>query len=55
LEPARREVQLRSSSTSRHLVEIRQATLGPKSGVLGAATLARDEDEEYVLGVSATR
>jgi glucokinase len=53
LEPARREVQLRSSSPSRHLVEIRQATLGPKSGVLGAAALARDE--EYVLGVSATR
>jgi glucokinase len=55
LEPARREVQLRSSSPSRHLVEIRQATLGPKSGVLGAAALARDEDGEYVLGASATR
>jgi hypothetical protein len=37
------------------LVEIREATLGTKSGILGAAALARDEDEKYVLGVSATR
>ena len=28
---------------------------GGESGMLGAAALARDEDEEYVLGVSATR
>ena len=52
LEPARREVRLRSSSPSRDLVEIRKATLGPKSGVLGAAALARGEDREYVLGPS---
>lgn len=55
LEPARRELRLRSHSPSRDLVEIREATLGAKSGMLGAAALARDEDEEYVLGVSATR
>lgn len=52
LEPARREVRLRSSSPSRDLVEIRKATLGPKSGVLGAAALARGENREYVLGPS---
>jgi hypothetical protein len=37
------------------LVEIRVATLGAKSGMLGAAALARDERGEYVLGVFATR
>ena len=55
LDPARRELRLRSHSPSRDLVEIREATLGAKSGMLGAAALARDEDGEYVLGVSATR
>src|SRR5215210_6710344 len=55
LETARRELRLRSHSLSRDLVEIREATLGTKSGMLGAAALARDENEEYVLGVSATR
>jgi glucokinase len=55
LDPARRELRLRSHSPSRDLVEIREATLGTKSGMLGAAALARDEDGEYVLGVSATR
>ncbi len=50
LEPARKEVHLRARSPSRELVEIRQATLGPESGILGAA-LARDpEFGEYVLG-----
>jgi glucokinase len=52
LEPARREVELRARSPSRDLVEIKEATLGPVSGVLGAAALARDEDGEYVLGQS---
>ena len=52
LEPARREVELRTRSPSRDLVEIKEATLGPVSGVLGAAALARDEDGEYVLGQS---
>lgn len=42
LEPARREVHLRSRSPSRDLVEIKQATLGEKSGMLGAAALARN-------------
>jgi glucokinase len=55
LELARREVRLRSHSPSRDLVEIREATLGAKSGMLGAAALARNEDEEYVLGKPATR
>jgi glucokinase len=55
LEPARRELRLRSPSPSRDLVEIRVATLGAKSGMLGAAALARNEDGEYVLGTPATR
>lgn len=52
LGPARKEVQLRARSPSRDLVEIREATLGPESGVLGAAALARGADGEYVLGPS---
>ena len=52
LEPARRELRLRSYSPARDLVEIRGATLGAKSGMLGAAALARGEDGEYVLGAS---
>jgi glucokinase len=52
LGPARKEVHLRARSPSRDLVEIREATLGPESGVLGAAALARGEDGEYVLGPS---
>ena len=46
LKPARKEVQLRASSPSRDLVEIKEATLGPESGVLGAAELAGGEDRE---------
>jgi glucokinase len=50
LEAAREEVRLRARPPSRDLVQIRQATLGPKSGVLGAAALARDPSSgEYVL------
>jgi glucokinase len=52
LDPAHEEVQLRARSPSRDLVEVQQATLGPESGVLGAAALARGEDGEYVLGPS---
>jgi glucokinase len=52
LGPARKEVQLRARSPSRDLVEIKEATLGPESGVLGAAALARNGDGEYVLGPS---
>lgn len=52
LEPARDEVQLSARSPSRDLVEIKEATLGPKSGVIGAAALARGADGEYVLGYS---
>jgi len=51
LESARQEVHLRARSPSRDLVQIREATLGGRSGVLGAAALARDAySGEYVLG-----
>lgn len=51
LEPARREVHLRARPPSRDLVEVKLATLGPESGVLGAAALARDATTgEYILG-----
>ena len=50
--PARKEVQLRARSPSRDLVQVKVATLGPESGVLGAAALARGEDGEYVLDPS---
>ncbi len=51
LEAAREEVYLRARSPGRELVEVRQATLGADSGVLGAAALARDPSSgEYVLG-----
>jgi glucokinase len=52
LGPAREEVHLRARSPSRDLVEIKVASLGPASGVLGAAALARAEDGEYVLDPS---
>jgi glucokinase len=48
-------MRLRAHSPSRDLVEIREATLGAKSGMLGAAALARNEEGEYVLGTPATR
>ncbi len=51
LKPAREEVHLRARSPGRDLVEVRQATRGADSGVLGAAALARDPSSgEYVLG-----
>ncbi|MBA2693198.1 MAG: ROK family protein [Rubrobacter sp.] len=50
LSATRREVHLRARSPSRDLVRIQSATLGPESGVLGAAALARGGDGEYVLG-----
>jgi glucokinase len=51
LEAARREVSQRSRPPSRDLAEVQIATLGPKSGVLGAAALARDASSgEYLLG-----
>jgi glucokinase len=50
LEAAREEVRLRARPPSRDLVQIKEATLGPHSGVLGAAALARDPSSgEYVL------
>ena len=51
LDAARHEVRLRAMSPSRDLVEIKEATLGADSGVLGAAALARRSSSgEYVLG-----
>ncbi len=51
LESARWEVQLRARPPSRDLVEVKEATLGPESGVLGAAALAWDPSSgEYLLG-----
>ena len=51
LASAREEVQLRARPPSRDLVEVMEASLGPESGVLGAAALARDPSSgEYVLG-----
>ena len=50
LKAARREVHLRARSPSRDLAEIKVATLGPESGLLGAAALARDPSSgEYLL------
>src|SRR5687767_2682131 len=51
LRAARKEVILRARPPSRDLADVKVATLGPKSGVLGAAALARDVSSgEYLLG-----
>jgi len=51
LDAARKEVLLRARPPSRDLAEVKVATLGARSGVLGAAALARDEPSgEYLLG-----
>ncbi len=50
LASVRREIYLRSRSPGRDLVQIREATLGAASGVLGAAALARGPSGEYVFG-----
>ena len=51
LKAARREVMLRARPPSRDLAEVKAATLGPKSGVIGAAALARDAfSGGYLLG-----
>ena len=42
LKAARGEIQLRSRSPYRELVEVKEATLGPEAGVIGAAALAQD-------------
>lgn len=54
LGPARNEVHLKARSPSRDLVEVKEATLGPESGVLGAAALARNENEKYVHDASGS-
>ena len=50
LKAARREVALRARPPSRDLAEVKVAALGPRSGVLGAAALARDASGAYLLG-----
>ena len=51
LRAARKEVILRARPPSRDLADVKVATLGPRSGVLGAAALARDASSgEYLLG-----
>ena len=48
---ARREVHLRAMSPGRDFAEVKEATLGAQSGLLGAAALARDPSSgEYLLG-----
>ena len=52
LEAARRELRIRARPPSRDLAEVKPAILGAKSGVLGAAALARDASSgEYLLGL----
>jgi glucokinase len=46
---ARQEVRARALPPARDLVEVREATLGPDSGVLGAAALAKDSSGRYLL------
>ncbi len=48
--PARREVHLRARPPSRDLARSRWRPSEPRSGVSGAAALARDASGEYVLG-----
>ena len=51
LDRAREEISLRARPPACGLVEVREATLGPKTGVVGAAALAREPGSgEYVLG-----
>lgn len=50
LGPAREEIRFRAHSRSPDLVKIKEATLGPRSSVLGAAALVRDPSGEYLLG-----
>lgn len=46
---ARQEVRARALPPARDLVEIREATLVPDSGVLGAAAIAKDSSGRYFL------
>jgi len=49
LESAREEIQVRARPPGRDLVEVKEATLGPDSGVIGAAALAKDHSGAYLL------
>ena len=46
---AREEVRLRARSPSRDRVEIKESTLSPDSGAIGAAALAKGSSGEYLL------
>ena len=49
LGPAREEVRLRARPPARELAEIKEATLGPDSGMIGAAALAKSPSGDYLL------
>jgi glucokinase len=49
LASARQEIRARARPPARDLIEVREATLGPDSGVLGAAALAKDASGRYLL------
>ncbi len=49
LERAREEIQMRARSPGRDLVEVKGATLGSDSGVIGAVALAKEPSGEYLL------
>ena len=49
LECAREEIHVRARPPGRDLVEVKEATLGPDSGVIGAAALAKDHSGKYLL------
>jgi glucokinase len=46
---ARDEIRVRVRPPVRDLVEVKEATLGPDSGVIGAAALAKDPSGDYLL------
>ncbi len=47
LESAREEVRVRARLPNRDQVEVKRAMLGPYSGVLGAAALAKEPSGNY--------
>jgi glucokinase len=49
LERAREEIHLRARPPGRDLVEVKEATLSPDSGVIGAAALAKDPSGSNLL------
>lgn len=49
LERAREEIYVRARLPGRDLVEVKEATLSPNSGVIGAAALAKNSSGNYLL------